>query len=102
MPRDTYPLLTSKINVLIYNGDWDACVPYTDGESWTSGMGFDAVDAWHTWKIESGDVGGYATKYDVDGKFQFVTVKGGRHEVPETEPVRAYEMLEKFLAGEDF
>ncbi|GMH72032.1 hypothetical protein TrST_g2554 [Triparma strigata] len=102
LPRDTYPLLTSKINVLVYNGDWDACVPYTDGESWTSGMGFDALDAWHTWKIESGDVGGYATKYDVEGKFQFVTVKGGRHEVPETEPVRAYEMLQKFLAGEDF
>jgi carboxypeptidase C (cathepsin A) len=25
LPRDTYPLLVSNIQVLIYNGDWDAC-----------------------------------------------------------------------------
>jgi hypothetical protein len=29
LPRDTYPLLVRHIRVLIYNGDWDACVPYT-------------------------------------------------------------------------
>ena len=29
LPRDTYPLLNEHIRVLIYNGDWDACVPYT-------------------------------------------------------------------------
>ena len=102
LPRDTYPLLTSKIDVLIYNGDWDACVPYTDGESWTSGMGYEEEEAWHVWKTGAGDVGGYATRYDVEGKFQFVTVKGGRHEVPETEPVRAFEMIQRFLGGENF
>ena len=26
LPRDTYPLLVSHINVLVFNGDWDACV----------------------------------------------------------------------------
>jgi len=101
LPRDTYPLLVDNINVLIYNGDFDACVPYTDGEFWTAGMNYTA-SPWHVWSIESGDVGGYATKYDVEGKFQFITVKGGRHEVPETEPVRASEMISKFIKGEDF
>jgi hypothetical protein len=23
--------------VTIFNGDWDACVPYTDGQGWTEG-----------------------------------------------------------------
>jgi hypothetical protein len=27
----------SNIQVVIFNGDWDACVPYTDGEGWTEG-----------------------------------------------------------------
>ena len=34
LPRDTYPKL-KHLEVLIYNGDWDACVPYTDNEAWT-------------------------------------------------------------------
>ncbi len=32
LPRDMYPYIISKIRVLIYNGDWDACVPYTDNQ----------------------------------------------------------------------
>jgi carboxypeptidase C (cathepsin A) len=103
LPRDTYPLLVENINVLIYNGDFDACVPYTDGEFWTSSMNYTEEASWHAWSIEDGNIGGYATKYAVDGgKFQFITVKGGRHEVPETEPVRASEMIAKFIAGDDF
>lgn len=37
LPLNTYPLLVSNINVVIFNGDWDACVPYTDNEAWTEG-----------------------------------------------------------------
>ena len=88
--------------MLIYNGDWDACVPYTDGESWTGGMNFTESTPWHVWETEAGDIGGYATEYEVGGKFEFVTVKGGRHEVPETEPVRAFEMMRRFLGAEGF
>ena len=67
-------------------------------------MNYTKEEVWHPWMIEDGNVGGYATKYKTDGggKFQFVTVKGGRHEVPETEPVRASEMIAKFIAGADF
>jgi hypothetical protein len=25
------------MRVVVFNGDWDACVPYTDGEGWTEG-----------------------------------------------------------------
>ena len=51
LPRDTYPYLIANINVLIYNGDWDACVPYTDGELWTSGMNLPVKKPWHAWKV---------------------------------------------------
>lgn len=104
LPRDTYPLLVSKLRVLIYNGDHDACVPYTDGIGWTSGMGLAETKPWHVWFESGKNVGGYATTYDTGSKgtFEFITVRGGRHEVPETEPVKAFVMLQKFLAGEAF
>jgi hypothetical protein len=67
-------------------------------------------------------VAGYATQYDVSatgsGSFEFITVseeralvrwahyvrcavqvKGGRHEVPESAPQQAFEMLQVTLAG---
>ena len=33
LPRDTYPALIARLRVVIYNGDWDACVPHTDAEA---------------------------------------------------------------------
>ena len=47
-------------------------------------------------------IGGYAIEFDVPGRFVFTTVRGGRHEVPETAPDRAFEMLKRFLNGEKF
>ncbi len=111
LPRDTYPYLVSNIRVTIYNGDWDACVPYTDGEGWTTGMGLPVSNAWHQWTYTAqdggaGQVAGYATEYDVssmgEGSFEFITVKGGRHEVPETAPEQAMEMLKRVLNSETF
>ena len=102
LPRDTYPFLISKIRVVIYNGDWDACVPYTDNEAWTEGMGY-AVDApWHAWTYNGDQVAGYATTYKTPTNFSFVTVRGGRHEVPETAPAQAAELLRRLIAGEAF
>jgi carboxypeptidase C (cathepsin A) len=108
LPRDTYPLLISNIRVTIYNGDWDACVPYTDNEAWTEGMGFPVSKGWHAWYYTSeagaaNQVAGYAVKYTVTGgSFEFITVRGGRHEVPETAPGKAAEMLRRVISNQDF
>lgn len=111
LPRDTYPYLIANIRVVVYNGDWDACVPYTDGELWTSGMGLPVKKAWHAWKYTSlngntNQVAGYATEYDVDqlgkGSFDFVTIKGGRHEAPETAPAQSLEMVQRLIDGNGF
>ena len=109
LPRDTYPELIKYMRVLIYNGDWDACVPQTDGARWTSGMGYGVAKDWHPWFYAPSDnstaglqVGGYAVLYETLTNFSFVTVRGGRHEVPETAPEQAFALLGRVLAGENF
>ena len=86
-------------------------MPYTDGEGWTSGMGIPIKNDWHSWSFTSANgnanqVGGYATEYDVSemgtGSFEFITVKGGRHEVPESAPAQAFEMLQRVINHQNF
>jgi serine carboxypeptidase-like clade 1 len=36
------------------------------------------------------------------GSFAFVTVKGGRHEVPESAPAQAMELLTRIIEGTPF
>jgi len=102
LPRDTYPALVKRLRVVIYNGDWDACVPHTDGEAWTRGMGFAEAAPWHSWRYKNNtQVAGYAIRYAANN-FTFITVKGGRHEVPETAPEQALELLRRLISGESF
>ena len=36
------------------------------------------------------------------GSFEFITIKGGRHEVPETAPGQAMEMLNRLVKDQAF
>jgi cathepsin A (carboxypeptidase C)/serine carboxypeptidase-like clade 1 len=72
-------------------------------------MGYGEKEAWHPWLFIDLDeygqqVGGYAINYKVPngGNFTFLTVRGGRHEVPETAPKRAFEMFSRLIDGESF
>ena len=68
-------------------------------------MGYPITKPWHPWEYKDGpyqQIGGYAIEFAVPGRFVFTTVRGGRHEVPETAPDRAFEMLKRFLNGEKF
>jgi len=85
-----------QIRVLIFNGDVDACVPYNGNEWWTSTLGIPETASWTSWSV-NGQVAGYITKYQMG--FQFVTVKGAGHMVPEYKPVEALQMFTKFLAN---
>ncbi|CAE8703663.1 unnamed protein product, partial [Polarella glacialis] len=88
LPRDTYPFLLGRLRVLIYNGDWDASVPYTDNEAWTKALsmqlGLAVTQPWSPWVFGfDGQVGGYRQDYTTavgPGAFSFATVRGGRHE----------------------
>jgi len=84
------------IRVLIYNGDVDACVPYNGNEWWTSSLNFTTTSAWAQWEVD-GQVAGYLTNY-VDN-FQFITIKGAGHMVPEYKPEQALSFFSQWLAG---
>jgi serine carboxypeptidase-like clade 1 len=99
-----YAELIDKYQVLIYSGDTDGCVPYVGTEQWTRGLNFTVVNDWHQWMSKpdmdhSLHKAGYAVTYD---KFQFVTINGAGHMVPQFQPAFALTMFKKFLANEVF
>lgn len=109
--QEIYPTLLKAIRVLVFNGDVDACVPYIGNEEWTSTMalrlGLSVSSPWHAWTVESPygqQVAGYATNYDVPspGSFEFVTVHGSGHMVPEFKPKEGLALFTRFMAGETF
>merc|ERR1712228_800508 len=79
--------------------------PYLDNEAWTQSVGknlnLTPSSPWHPWLYDVDQVGGYRQDYDTSfakAGFSFVTVRGGRHEVPETAPKQAFAMLTNFFA----
>ena len=71
-------------------------------QAWTSGMGYAEAAPWHPWRYKNGtQVAGYAVRY-AKNNFTFITVKGGRHEVPETAPEQALELIRRLVHGESF
>jgi carboxypeptidase C (cathepsin A) len=102
--RPLYSQLIDQYQMLIYSGDTDGCVPYVGTETWTRGLNYTVTDDWHQWMGKPDDVhslhkAGYAVTYD---KFQFITVNGAGHMVPQFQPGFAKTMFEKFLADEKF
>jgi len=93
-----YPTLIQKYRTLIYNGDVDCCVPYTDNEMWTSGLGYPIKDDWRPW-VFNDQVAGYVTVYD-QNDFTFATIKGAGHMVPQFKPPQALAMFQRFLANQ--
>merc|ERR1711871_670883 len=102
--RPLYSELINKYQILIYSGDTDGCVPYVGSEAWTAGLNFTVVEGWHAWRAKPDSdhnihKAGYAITYD---RFQFITVNGAGHMVPEYQPDFALGMFTKFLADENF
>ena len=91
-------------NILIYSGDTDGCVPYVGTEEWTRNLGFNVTKDWHQWFAKPDDVhglhkAGYAVNFE---KFQFVTINGAGHMVPQYQPGFSLELFTKFLSNEKF
>ncbi|RYG68167.1 S10 family peptidase [archaeon] len=102
--RPLYAQLISKYQMLIYSGDTDGCVPYVGTEKWTRGLNFTVTQDWHQWFAQpdhthSKHKAGYAVTFD---KFQFITINGAGHMVPQFQPGFAETMFTKFLANEKF
>lgn len=120
-PTYVYPDLWGRIDVLIYNGDVDDCVPWTDNFGWTSGLGFESSKPWHPWFYHSYSVldasfamqlGGYMVKYSLpklptgkrsnlvvrDATFHFATVRGSGHMVPQDQPNKIFELFSRYIS----
>jgi len=95
-----YPTLAQIYRTLIFNGDADACVPFTDNQDWTSSLGLPVKAPWHAWTLDN-QVAGYATVYDLNN-FTFVSVKGAGHMVPEYKPKQALELFHRFINNQPF
>jgi len=99
---EVYPILLSAgLQVLIFNGDQDECIPYIQDEAWTNAMGHPIKDEWRPWLLDE-QVAGYVREFQpaaAGGRFTFATVKRAGHEVPMYQPERALAMVERFVAG---
>jgi serine carboxypeptidase-like clade I len=95
--------MTAELNVLLYNGDTDPCINSYNTQKWTAAVGQPETEAWRPWTIDGkARMGGYVTRYATDGagSFDFLTIRGSGHMVPEYEPRSAKTMLEYWLSGE--
>lgn len=101
---DVYPSFIKKYRGLIYNGDFDGCVPYLANEGWVNSLKLPVKQAWKPWKF-NGQVAGYSTVFDSQGEsgtFNFATVKASGHMVQQYKPAQALELFKKFLTNGTF
>lgn len=108
LPRDVYPVLLQKggLRVRIFNADADACVPITDAQEWTEGMGYDVANSWRSWESQLANgpiVSGYSVDYKApNGTFSFNTVMAAGHEAPTYKPIQALDMFTRFINNKPF
>ncbi len=76
----------------------DACVPWNDNEAWTRSLNFSVAKPWTSWE-SVGQVAGYVVQYTspAGGHFDFATVKGAGHMVPQVRPDQAWTMFSRFI-----
>jgi len=95
-------LLSQGLDVLIYSGDHDMCVPHTGSEAWTRSLDLPVADAWRPWLFDDGQVAGYVKVYQGvhTAKLTYATVMGAGHTVPQYKPKQSLQMFTAFLKGE--
>merc|ERR1719238_1825173 len=93
--------MNTTLRVLIYNGDTDPCLDSFSAQNWTTSLGFSETAEWRPWTIDGKQyMGGYVTRYEND--FDFLTIRGSGHMVPEFKPKVALHFLKRWLANEEY
>jgi len=90
------------LRILIYNGDTDASGNGARfGENWTSSLGLRVNQPWRPWTLSGQeDMAGYVTRYE--GDFDFVTIRGGGHQVPLYRPAATHALIHTWLKRQDY
>lgn len=91
----------TDLKVLVYNGDADPSINSFVAENWTVALGFEEAQPWRAWTLDGcRKVGGYVTRYKPN--FDYLTIRGSGHMVPQFKPAAASAFLEAWLSGEDY
>ena len=91
----------SKLRVLVYNGDTDPSINSFLAQNWTSHLGLEETEEWRPWTLDGKDyLGGYVTRYK--GDFDFLTIRGSGHMVPQYKPKVTFAFLKKWLDNEEW
>lgn len=91
----------TELRVLIYNGDTDPSIDSFVAQNWTSHLGFTPAQTWRPWTLDGcRRMGGYVTRYNE--RFDYLTVRGSGHMVPQYRPEPAFQFLKQWLSGDDF
>lgn len=91
----------TSLRVLIYNGDTDPGLNSFRGENFTRGVGLAEKEGWRPWTVDGKKrMGGFVTRYE--GNFDYLTIRGAGHMVPQYKPYAALVFLNAWLANEDY
>jgi len=96
----TYPKLIANMNVVIYSGDADACVPWNGSYNWTMNLGLKETLPWRPWSVTADGrawTAGFVTQWGAN--FTFITIKHAGHMVPQFEPEAGFAFYAAFLKG---
>eukprot|EP00667_Euglena_gracilis_P007363 EG_transcript_7434 len=91
----------TPLRVLVYNGDTDPELNSFIAQNWTRALGLPEREGWRPWTIDGRSyAGGSVTRYR--GDLDFATVRGAGHMVPLHKPRVTFELLSRWLRGEDW
>jgi len=99
-----YNQLQSGIRYMFYSGDNDLYTPTLATRIMINGFNLTTTYPWHEWVDSNNQIGGYTQSYATSGYglLYFITVKGAAHYVPVNEPVKALDMITRYLEGVPF
>uniref|UniRef100_A0A6B2L3B8 Carboxypeptidase n=1 Tax=Arcella intermedia TaxID=1963864 RepID=A0A6B2L3B8_9EUKA len=97
-------LTNTNLKVLVYNGDTDPGINsfvtqdiYFD---YFASVGLPQRKSWRPWTLDGKKrMGGYVTQYD---QFDYVTIRGSGHMVPEYKPAAAFTLLQSWLRDREY
>ena len=69
-------------------------MPHNGAEYWTTRLGLPVKTRWRPWTLDGGmRMGGYVTRYATPKAFDFLSVRGSGHMVPQFRPRAALHLL---------
>lgn len=87
----------ANISIVVFSGDVDGVVPTIGTRRWIGEvLNLTIAEPWRPWIGSNGQVGGYTVGYE---GLTFLTVRGAGHEVPQTQPGRAFDFFKRVLDG---